>query len=81
MSQSRYVDPLAAASPAARRTTGAKFDNPERNQRVLANLVANLRLIHVIPLLQELTFDQVVELWWHAQNTRPPIQEKPHARS
>lgn len=43
------------------------FDNPTRNQAVMSNLVANMRLIHVMPLLAELSFDQVTELWWTAQ--------------
>jgi hypothetical protein len=51
------------------------YDNPARNQATLSNLVNNMRLIHVMPLLGELTFDQVTELWWEAQQRKATQQE------
>lgn len=60
------------------------YDNPQRNRGVLNNLVYNFQLIHVMPMLQEMTFDQVVELWWAAQmqKTQPrgmdERQSQPH---
>lgn len=52
------------------------YDNPERNTAVLENLVGNFQLIHAIPFLQSLTFDQVTEYWWYAQRLKADALDK-----
>jgi hypothetical protein len=52
------------------------LDNPTRNAATLNNLVSNMRAIHIMPLLEELTFDRVTELWWQAQARRAEREER-----
>jgi len=52
------------------------YDNPTRNASVLRNLVTNFQRITVYPMLEELTFDQVTELWWEAQRRRAEREER-----
>lgn len=40
---------------------------PPESHPGLRNLITNLRVVVAIPMLEELTLDQVVDLWWYAQ--------------
>lgn len=54
-------------------TVGMRYDlldNPTRNAATLHNLVHNFQAIGVSSWLEEVTFDQVVEEWWKAQERK-----------
>lgn len=40
----------------------------------LRNLVHNMRVLHIVPWMQDVTFSEVVEMWWYAQSVK---QDKP----
>lgn len=56
------------------------FDNPEWNTAALRNLVKNFRRLGLMPALQEMTFDEVVEAWWQAQAMKADEVERQKAR-
>lgn len=46
-------------------------------QPQLRNLVHNMRLIHIIPWMQEVDFVDVERLWVYAQSLKPKPQQLP----
>ena len=46
------------------------LDNPIRNAATLHNLVHNFQAIGVSGWLEKVSFDQVVEAWWQAQERK-----------
>lgn len=50
-------------------------DDPAVIQGRLRNLITNFRRLGLLPALQEMTFDEVVNLWWQAQNLKADQQD------